>query len=90
MTEKSYTDTETAKKVTEHVNIMFAEELEGEKQENCIHCNEKWYSIHYNDGVCNSCQRKGLKGRLVQKKRKEVFVVGVCVILILGILHLTT
>ncbi|MBT6691547.1 hypothetical protein HOB10_04410 [Candidatus Parcubacteria bacterium] len=42
-----------------------------EEQEHCIHCNEKWYSIHYRDGVCHSCQQKNLPGRTELARRSR-------------------
>jgi len=44
-----------------------------EEKENCIHCNKRWYSMHYRDGVCNSCQQMGKPGRTVLMTRKRGF-----------------
>ena len=46
--------------------------MSDERQEYCIHCNKKWYSIHYWDGVCHSCQKKGLPGRMAIQARRDV------------------
>lgn len=62
--------------------------IEDERQENCIHCNKRWYSKHYRDGVCHSCQQKGLPGRTVIENRqrrqtKIAFAIGIGAILFL-------
>jgi hypothetical protein len=36
-----------------------------EGKEACIHCKAIWYSIHYKDGVCHSCQQLKKPGRSV-------------------------
>ncbi len=38
-------------------------QMSDERKEVCIHCGNEWYSIHYKDGVCHSCQGKGFLGR---------------------------
>jgi len=38
--------------------------IEDERKEACIHCGDVWYSIHYRDGVCHSCQELGKPGRI--------------------------
>jgi len=45
--------------------------MEDERMECCIHCGNKWYSMHYRDGVCHSCQKKNLPGRNVMQERQE-------------------
>jgi hypothetical protein len=45
--------------------------MEDERREDCIHCGENWYSIHYRDGVCHSCQQKHLPGRAELARRKR-------------------
>lgn len=46
--------------------------MEEERKEACIHCGAVWYAKHYRDGVCHSCQAKGLPGRTVQKNRNVI------------------
>ena len=45
--------------------------LDDEGQETCIHCNTKWYSKHYKDGVCYSCQQQGKPGRSIMEQQKN-------------------
>ena len=46
--------------------------MSDERQEHCIHCNKKWYSMHYQDGACYSCQKKGLPGRMAIQAARDV------------------
>lgn len=43
-----------------------------EQQESCIHCGAHWYSIHYRDGVCHTCQKKRLPGRSAIARRTKI------------------
>ena len=45
--------------------------MSDERQEHCIHCNKKWYSMHYQDGVCHSCRKKGLPGRMAIQAARD-------------------
>jgi len=38
------------------------DEVGKDRKETCIHCGKEWYSIHYKDGVCPSCQALGKPG----------------------------
>ncbi len=56
--------------------------IDDERQEKCIHCNKQWYSKHYRDGVCHSCQQKNLPGRTALERRENIqskvaWVVGI-------------
>ena len=66
-------DTKTAELIcalsqTEEGRRTFAA-MESEQQEPCIHCHKVWYSIHYRDGVCHSCQKRHLPGRVELARR---------------------
>lgn len=66
----------------EFADSMFGPE--DERKETCIHCGKEWYSIHYKDGVCHSCQQVNLPGREKLKKiEKRKLIVGLIVIAIL-------
>ncbi len=39
-----------------------------DRKETCIHCGAVWYSIHYKNGVCHTCQQKNKPGRTVLKQ----------------------
>jgi hypothetical protein len=60
---------------------------EDERKEQCIHCGKIWYSIHHKDGVCHSCQQKGLPGRTnINKGSRLVNVFGVSVLIAIMLL----
>ncbi len=46
-----------------------------EEQATCIHCGSIWYAVHFQDGVCHTCQQKGLPGRAAQQEiaRRRAF-----------------
>ncbi|MBT4849756.1 hypothetical protein HON36_02805 [Candidatus Parcubacteria bacterium] len=46
--------------------------IDDERKENCIHCGNEWYAIHHKDGVCHSCQQKGLPGRTALERRENI------------------
>ena len=46
----------TPREELKHVGQSFAEE----PMETCRHCGDEWYSVHYKNGYCHSCQKKGL------------------------------
>ncbi len=50
----------------------FADNLfgpEDERKETCFQCGSVWYAIHFRDGLCNGCQKKGLPGKSVLERR---------------------
>ncbi len=81
----------------DHTGDLMAELAEGsrDEMEDCIHCGERWYTIHHKDGVCYKCQRQGKAGRSVliarQKLRTRIILFGIPIIgiLIAGILLFT-
>ncbi len=77
---------------------VFGDELkkmaarDDEKTEVCIHCGKTWYSMHYKDGVCHSCQEKWLKGRNEIKLDlliKKLIILTVVVLILLSILGIS-
>jgi len=46
---------------TEFGNTFFGPD--DERKETCVHCGIEWYAIHYKDGLCYSCQGKGIPGK---------------------------
>ena len=65
--------------------------IEDERKEACIHCKKVWYSIHYRDGVCHSCQQLNKPGRtqlfLEFVYRLKVVCTTLLFILFVTILH---
>jgi len=63
-----------------------------ERMEWCIHCNAEWYSLHYIDGVCNSCQKKRLLGRAELARRSDfrrkavILLLGLAIVAVILIL----
>ncbi|MBI3633368.1 MAG: hypothetical protein HY226_03700 [Candidatus Vogelbacteria bacterium] len=58
--------------------------ISDEKMENCIHCNSRWYSIHFRDGVCHGCQLKSLPGRNAMLER-AYYTKGLAILLTFGL-----
>jgi len=66
-------------------------QIADERMERCIHCNEEWYSIHYVDGVCQSCRQKGLPGRTTLARQhsfrhKALFLITLAVVSVVSYL----
>lgn len=67
-------------------------QMADERKEHCIHCGAEWYSIHYKDGVCHSCQQRCLPGRteLARRDTREIIAItGALVILAVVVLMST-
>ena len=88
ITEKSILDNLTPK---EFADKFFGPE--DERKITCIHCKKIWYEMHYKDGVCHSCQQKGLPGRTqLENKLKRTGMINfvVYIIITLIVIYLLT
>lgn len=59
--------------------------MQDERMERCIHCGEEWYSIHYRDGVCHSCQKKQLSGRSVMQEKRGDLLRNIALAIVIGV-----
>lgn len=65
--------------------------MDDERKEACIHCKKVWYSIHYQNGVCHSCQQQDRPGRAVllgQERRIRQFKIYCLLFVVLIITYI--
>lgn len=45
-----------------------------EDKSTCIYCGDEWYSVHYKNGYCHTCQQNGAMDREIGKKKNDTKV----------------
>jgi hypothetical protein len=73
--------------VEQHLIYGMAQ-IDNERKTTCIHCGDEWYAIHYKDGVCHSCQEKGLTGKSDLLEELSLIKIALFVAGLVGFLYI--